>query len=641
MLVFGGCWTDDEGLDLDVVYNDLWAYSVPWGWKPLTGGRDALVPPRRYEHSIVWDDRARRLLLFGGLNENGAFRNDLWEWTPGGWRQLTPNTNAAGFPSKRSRHGSVWDADTGRLLVFGGWNSASGIRNDLWQWTDTGGWREVIGNGVATSPSERIVLHAMVWDRDGRRMLLFGGCCGTGPASYYSDVWQYTRARGWSQLAEDAAPEGPRGRSEPVVVWDPRARVVRVFGGRANETAIGASSFLNDHWTYSDEDGWKEVSATGAPGGFTERSRAAGVWDPTQDRALLFGGLGLPNGYTYVCYNDLWDWRRESRWHRIAVSATTTKPSERHQHGAAWDTRDNRLLVFGGMAAIGLRDDLWLFPETGTNVWESFVPAAGGTQPAKRAGHVAVWDPDGPRLLVFGGRGENDSPHNDLWAWNVPALFWQVPSWQEVTANAPATGPHARFGHAAAWDRLNKRLFVFGGDADGGSRNDLWAWSTQFGWIMMTVNGDATAPPKRAWHAAAWDRSVNRLLVFGGMRATGATVNDLWEWSPAGKWRCLSVDGAASAPPRRGRSCAVWDDIRQRLLVFGGVDIVNRVEYLYDDLWAWTAGGWKIVTAPGAAGSPFPRYDHAAAWDPANTRLLVFGGLAFGFGRLNDLWEYR
>ncbi len=97
-------------------------------WERLQSG-----PPPRYGHSMVWADD--RLILYGGLNDDG-FLGDIWTWTAdGGW-------NHAGDYGLRFGHAAFWDAAGGRMLVAGGRPGA-----DVSAWyPDTGEW-QVIADG--------------------------------------------------------------------------------------------------------------------------------------------------------------------------------------------------------------------------------------------------------------------------------------------------------------------------------------------------------------------------------------------------------------------------------------------------------------------------------------------------------------
>src|SRR5207249_3722463 len=86
---------------------------------------------------------------------------------------------------------------------------------------------------------------------------------------------------------------------------------------------------------------------------------------------------------------------------------------------------------------------------------------------------------------------------------------------------------------------------------------------------------------------------------------------------------------------------AVYDPIRDRILVFGGARarlasecIGNpcdyycyEADYPTNDVWALdlhNASTWVKLSTTGAA--PQPRWEHAAVYDPVRNRMVVFGG---------------
>src|SRR5256712_4444478 len=69
------------------------------------------------------------------------------------------------------------------------------------------------------------------------------------------------------------------------------------------------------------------------------------------------------------------------------------------------------------------------------------------------------------------------------------------------------------------------------------------------------------------------------------------------------------------------------------MVVFGG----NDDRSLRNDVWALSLAGTPAWSALAPARNPPPaRSDHPAIYDPVRDRMLVFGG--YGTGYLSDLW---
>jgi N-acetylneuraminic acid mutarotase len=96
-------------------------------------------------------------------------------------------------------------------------------------------------------------------------------------------------------------------------------------------------------------------------------------------------------------------------------------------------------------------------------------------------------------------------------------------------------------------------------------------------------------------------------------------------------WRAIAV--ARAGPPARYDHSLTYDANGKQLVVFGGRDQAGRA---LGDTWVFDLGrnAWREVTAQG----PAARFGHAAAYDPAGSRVIIFGGQATSF--FNDVWAF-
>lgn len=220
-----------------------------------------------------------------------------------------------------------------------------------------------------------------------------------------------------------------------------------------------------------------------------------------------------------------------------------------------------------------------------------------------------------------------------LWQWSAAGILAQgTDTWSQL-APAPG-GPTARGSHVAVWDSASGRMLVFGGWDLGGNRlNDLWAYAPATNsWAQLQPAG--TLPDVRVKPSALWDPGNRQMLLFGGATPNGPS-SELWAFRPsANAWAQLSP--GAPVPPAREAHSAVWDEGRSRMLVFGGW--TGRAPL--DDLWSYdpTANRWAQLAPEGPL--PPARGWGAAAWDPVNDQLLIFGG-SNNVNLMNDLWAYR
>jgi len=130
------------------------------------------------------------------------------------------------------------------------------------------------------------------------------------------------------------------------------------------------------------------------------------------------------------------------------------------------------------------------------------------------------------------------------------------------------------------------------------------------------------------------------------------TISNQWTWV-AGSDSPNSYP--ASNPSERGYA-TTWIDANGNLWLFGGEYSVSpNSDTLFNDLWEFnpTSKTWNLsingVTNSsgnyGTKGIPSPSNipsarEIAASWTDGDGNLLLFGGFAYDYGDLNDLWRF-
>jgi RHS repeat-associated protein len=275
-----------------------------------------------------------------------------------------------------------------------------------------------------------------------------------------------------------------------------------------------------------------------------------------------------------------------------------------------------------------------------------------GTLPSPRLQHTTVYDQSSNRLIAFGGylclSGVNcPVVNNEVWLLLNADGSAGVSSWLQL--NPSGASPSARRGHSAAYDSASNRMIVFAGNAETAFVNDVWVLVNANGlggspfWQQLSPSGAPPAP--RRFSQALYDRATNRLVVFGGEVSVSSRVNDVWVLTNANglsgtpAWIQLSPGGVVPSP--RAFHYANLDSTANRLMVFGGGDVVNGVGdpvSLYrNDMWILTnangLGGaptWIQLLDQGAAGSPSPRLiadgTSGSVYLANSNRFAIFGG---------------
>ena len=123
------------------------------------------APPARMAPGMTYDPSSQQVVLFGGGDNAGGYRNDTWEFHNGTWKNLSLTM----APTQRWAPKMCFDPATGSVLLFGG--EANGVEtNDTWV-LDGSQWKHV---HPATSPPLRSY-PGMVYDNASGTMLLVGG----------------------------------------------------------------------------------------------------------------------------------------------------------------------------------------------------------------------------------------------------------------------------------------------------------------------------------------------------------------------------------------------------------------------------------------------------------------------------------
>ena len=218
VVVFGGA--DYSGTNT-TVFADTWEWDgMEWTQMADTG------PTGRYGHAMTYDNKAKRVVLFGGLKHA-----DTWSWDGNEWTQEDDTG-----PDARSDHALAYDAVHGRVVLFGGAAAPTGKRlNDTWVW-DGSKWSQIADIG----PAPRIA-HRMVFD--GTQVLLFGGQTGLSGSAPFGDTWAWD-GKHWTQL-QDIGP----ARAHAGMAYDSdRSRSV-LFGGAIDNPpyVVGDTWELHEH----------------------------------------------------------------------------------------------------------------------------------------------------------------------------------------------------------------------------------------------------------------------------------------------------------------------------------------------------------------------------------------------------------
>jgi hypothetical protein len=169
--------------------------------------------------------------------------------------------------------------------------------------------------------------------------------------------------------------------------------------------------------------------------------------------------------------------------------------------------------LFGGAGDRQLFGDTWLFNEI---EWIQQHPT---NSPSPRSNACMAYDADRNQTILFGGKTEFGGKflenNNETWVWG--GGDWQ----QHPLTNLPPV----RSGASLVYDRVQKSMLLFGGEAGGGFLNDTWIWDG-VAWIEQQPSH---RPPARSDFGMAYHEGKQQVVLFGGQSYSGLAT-DTWAW---------------------------------------------------------------------------------------------------------------
>ena len=233
-------------------------------------------------------------------------------------------------PPPRILFSLALDSTNNRALLFGGYNSTTGILNDLWS-TNGNTWTQMYST---LKPIERSGA-SMIYDEARQETILFGG---EHDYEYLGNTWKYVH--NWFQQTPQVSPPP---RAYACMAYDAARNKTVLFGG-ASPIELEIYS-LNDTWTW-DGINWQQQFPSTMP---HARHRANMVYDRARQTTVLFGG-GVGGGLL----NDTWIWDGMTWIEQHPLHS----PPARADFGMAYDNVREQVILFGGQA-IGASTDTW------------------------------------------------------------------------------------------------------------------------------------------------------------------------------------------------------------------------------------------------------------------------------------------
>ena len=329
---------------------------------------------------------------------------------------------------------------------------------------------------------------------------------------------------------------------------------------------------------------------------------------------------------------------------RATIDTVLTLPS------AVYDQTTNTMIVFGGLSATladaGYDTNAVLLnaPATGSGVWSTLIANGTAGSPPARDSHSAVYDSVNNRMIIFGGEVySSQTGLNDVWVLSNANGQGGTPTWTQLSPSGSL--PTARELHSAVYDATNNLMTVFGGATSSGQPlSDVWVLSHANGlggtpaWTRLLPTGGL--PTGLYGHTAIYDSTNNIMTVFAGINsANTSATNGVYTLSHANGlggtplWTRLLGNGASGSPAKRESPTAVYDPANNRMIIFGGGPLSPNPDTTgaFNDVWVLSnangIGGTPVWTKlRPSGGPPGTRFFHTAVYDAVNNLMVIFGG---------------
>lgn len=317
------------------------------------------------------------------------------------------------------------------------------------------------------------------------------------------------------------AGSGPQTREHAVFAYDPDADAAYMLQGSGYDPQWKP---IADSWRLDVKSGqWTPWTPQGDVPEAGAGRRVVQV--PGAKTAFVLGG--------YVGWKDTET--TDPNLYRLDVATSTfeklanqgTTKSGRQLHAMAYDPKGDRLVVYGGFTDVPQQTvlgDTWLVEIAGdTATW---TPVTSTKRPDPRYGAFSALDAESSRFVVWGGaqfptEADPVNAAQDAWALDLSA---SPPAWSKL---APAGDlPRGRRNGCIMHDPVGRRLFVFGGTADGKtSEKGLFVLSLEPGREAWTKLDLADAPPPRSSGFGFTTPEGHVACGFGNDRDQYADVN--------------------------------------------------------------------------------------------------------------------
>jgi N-acetylneuraminic acid mutarotase len=441
------------GRDNEQYFNDLFIFDIrKLKWKSIVASESEGTPTNRYGSSMVFNSKLDCLFLFGGMDKEDEYLNDVHqfnfknnEWT------LTEDDGE--LPEKRIGQSITRFGDL--VFISNGFNGECFL-HDLFEFNmETLIWTEITQSGIETL-SERAGNSLIYYDGT---LIMYGG---DNKKSTLKDVHILRLDQEIIEKYED-------------------------YEEYTKET--------EEENTGSD---WKAISINGQT---VSRTRHSSVI--VDKKLITFGGLYDKNG-TMVPNQDMYSFDFDTfEWTKMKQNKARQQPDARTDHTCI--PYKNELIFFCGSAKQTYAKSTVHVFELESNSWST--PKCVGSISARTMQASCLFDTN--KIAVFGGY--NSKHFNDLNIYNIETFTWTAVTPKSETIPSGRANPTM----VSYVNSSNETILcLFGGEEqDNKTSNDLYEFNLTKGeWNLIKTSGDFISG--RFGHSTV--SNGKDMYVFGG-----------------------------------------------------------------------------------------------------------------------------
>lgn len=256
---------------------------------------------------------------------------------------------------------------------------------------------------------------------------------------------------------------------------------------------------------------------------------------------------------------------------------------------------------------------------------------AGGTPPPARYSHAAAYDSKVDRMLIWGGWTIDHNFNYD----NAPPDLYSLefsgdsPQWKLLPTDGGPPPGRGQFSYA--WDDPNRTLWLFGGadNYTGQVYGDLWSLDVNS--LVWTQHEDGGVG-SRIGSVMFLNPEAGGVVVGAGNNYNGQAFTDYWLWVPDAGWASLPPEG--SLPSQRSSALTMGN------ILYGGQSYNTGQLFTDSYLLHFTDAGIAFDALSFASQGPRQRYYAVACSSLGEGYLLLGAVYqSFNYNNSSEVWQ--